>query len=100
MAIRVHATVTIQPDALPEALDRAREMVRADPNVLHAEIGQCVDSKTGDVELDKYVVTTVFTDHHALHRYATGTKHNEVHDWVLPLVVGEQVSVHLVEQVK
>lgn len=100
MAIRVHATVTVPPDAVAEALDRAREMLRADPNVLRAEIGPCLDAKTGEPQPGRYVVTTVFTDHDALHRYATGPWHLEVLEWSLPLTIDEHVAVHAIEVIK
>lgn len=98
--IRVHATVTLVPEHVPEALDRARQMLRADPNVVHGEIGRCVDPKTGCPIEGRYVVTTVFDDRDALVRYAAGDPHQEVLQWSLPLTIDEVVSMHEVETVK
>ncbi len=100
MTIRVHATVTVAPEVVAEALDRAREMVLADPNVLHAEIGPCIDARTGARRPGHYVVTTVFADVDALHRYAAGPKHSEVLAWSLPLTIDEHVAIYEIEDVK
>lgn len=88
------------PEHVPEALDRAREMLRADPNVIHGEIGRCVDPVTGDTMEGRYVVTTVFDDPAALARYAAGAPHQEVLQWSLPFTVDEIVSFHEVETIK
>jgi hypothetical protein len=98
--IRVHATVSLVPARVPEALDRAREMIRSSPDVLHAEIGRSVDPQTGEPVEGKYVVTTVFDDRDALARYAAGAPHQEVLQWSLPLTLDEIVSIHEVETVK
>jgi hypothetical protein len=98
--IRVHATVSLVPEQVPEALDRARAMLHADANVLHAEIGRCIDPQTGDPIEGMYVVTTVFDDRDALTRYAAGAPHQEVLQWSLPLTLDEIVSMHEVETVK
>lgn len=98
--IRVHATVTLVAEHVAEGLERARAMVLADPNVLHAEIGRAVDPATGAVVDGRYVVTTVFEDTDALHRYAAGAVHQEVLQWSLPLTLDEVVSIHEVETVK
>ncbi|MFN8026385.1 MAG: hypothetical protein U0W40_08580 [Acidimicrobiia bacterium] len=98
--IRVHATVSLVPEHVPEALDRARAMLRADDNVVHAEIGRCFDPVTGDTIEGRYVVTTVFHDRAGLARYAAGAPHQEVHAWSLPLTIDEVVSMHEVETIK
>jgi hypothetical protein len=98
--IRVHATVTLAPEHVPEALDRARAMVRADGNVSHAEIGVCLDPQSGVPIPGRYVVTTVFTDRDALQRYAAGAPHQEVLQWSLPLTLDEVVSIHEVETIR
>jgi hypothetical protein len=98
--IRVHATVSLVPEHVPEALDRAREMLHADPNVVHAEIGICFDPQTGESIPGKYVVTTVFTDRGALASYAAGAPHQAVLQWSLPFTLDEVVSMHEVETVK
>lgn len=88
------------PERVPEALDRAREMLRADPNVIHGEIGRCIDPVTGVPLESRYVVTTVFDDPAALARYAAGAPHQEVLQWSLPLTLDEIVSIHEVETIK
>lgn len=98
--IRVHATVSLVPERVPEGLDRARSMLQADPNVVHAEIGRCVDPATGAPIDGRYVVTTVFSDRDALARYAAGAPHQAVLQWSLPLTLDEVVSVHEIETVK
>ena len=75
-------------------------MLRADPNVVHGEIGRCFDPVTGDTIDGRYVVTTVFDDRAALQRYAAGAPHQEVLQWSLPLTIDEVVSMHEVETVK
>ena len=92
--------MSLVPEHVPEALDRAREMLRADPDVLHGEIGRCIDPVTGDTLEGRYVVTTVFDDPAALARYAAGAPHQEVLQWSLPLTLDEIVSIHEVETIK
>jgi hypothetical protein len=75
-------------------------MLRADPNVLHAEIGRCFDPVTGHTVAGRYVVTTVFDDRDALLRYAAGAPHQQVLQWSLPFTLDEVVSMHDVETVK
>jgi hypothetical protein len=98
--IRVHATVSLVPEHVSEGLERARAMVLADPDVRHAEIGRIVDPATGAAVEGRYVVTTVFDDTAALHRYAAGAAHQAVLQWSLPLTIDEVVSIHEVETVK
>lgn len=92
--------MSLVPEHVPEALDRARSMLRADPHVVHGEIGRCIDPQTGDPIEGKYVVTTVFDDRDALTRYAAGAPHQDVLQWSLPLTLDEIVSMHEVETVK
>jgi len=92
-AVRLVATVSVTPEVVAEAVSRARAMLAVAPEVLTAEVGVCRDVGTGDVVPGDYVISATFTDHEALRRYATSAPHNEVHDWVVPHVVSEHVTV-------
>ena len=91
--MRLVATVSVTPEVVAEAVSRARAMLAIAPEVLTAEVGVCRDVGTGDVVPGDYVISATFTDFAALRRYATSDPHNEVHDWVVPFVVAEHVTV-------
>ena len=92
-AVRLVATVSVTPEVVAEAVSRAQAMLAIAPEVLTAEVGACRDVRTGAVVPGDYVISATFADHDALRRYATSDPHNEVHDWVVPYVVAEHVTV-------
>jgi hypothetical protein len=92
--VRLVATVSVAPDAVAEAVAKARAMLAIAPAVLSAEVGVCHDVRTGDVVPGGHVVSATFTDHAELLRYAASPEHDEVHHWVQQHLVGEHVSVY------
>jgi hypothetical protein len=92
--VRLVATVSVGPEAVAEAVARARAMLAVAPAVVSAEVGVRRDVKTGAVVPGDYVISATFADHASLLRYATSDEHNEVHDWVVQHIVDEHVSVY------
>lgn len=91
--VRLVATVSVTPEAVAEAVAKARAMLAIAPAVLSAEVGVCRDVRTGEVVPGDYVISATFADHAELQRYATSPEHDEVHGWVQQHLVGEHVSV-------
>jgi hypothetical protein len=92
--VRLVATVSVRPDAVADAVAKARAMLAIAPAVLSAEVGVRRDVKTGEVVPGDYVISATFADHASLVRYATSDEHNEVHDWVVRHIVDGHVSVY------
>lgn len=92
--MRLVARVTVPPEVVPEAVARARTMLAVAPAVRSAEVGVCRDVRTGEVVAGDYVVSATFASADELRRYATSPEHDAVHDWVLPHVLAEQVTVY------
>jgi hypothetical protein len=89
--VRLVATVSVDPAVVLEAIDKARRMLARAPEVITAEVGVRRDVKTGVVIPGDYVLSLTFLDHVSLVRYGTSAEHNEVHEWVGPHLLAENV---------
>jgi hypothetical protein len=91
--VRLVATVSVDPEVVVEAIDRARKMLATVSEVITAEVGVRRDVKTGAVVPGDYVLSLTFLDHASLVRYATTAEHDEVHKWVRPHLLAEHVAI-------